>query len=99
MVSFEDWSVVKFPPPDSPVLADSVIVASFAAAPPEAAIVIVSVVAFVVSVIFDPSANVSVSVFESATILFCPETAIVLNIPSAVVVEPPPPETLNFSPP
>ena len=47
--------------------------------PPEAAIVIVSVLAFVVNVIFEPAAKVNVSVTPSATISDCPLTAIVSN--------------------
>ena len=43
------------------------------------AIVTVSEVAFVVSVTLLPAANVNVSDVESATTLFCPDTAIVLN--------------------
>ena len=53
--------------------------------PPEDAIVIVSLVALVVIVTFDPAAKVSVSVELSATTLLWPETAIVLK------VFPPPP--------
>ena len=44
------------------------------------AIVTVSLDALVVNVTFDPAANVSVAVFESATTVSCPLTAIVLTI-------------------
>ena len=54
----------------SPVLADP---------PPAAAKVIVSLLAFVVMVMFVPPTNVRLSVEESATTLSCPDTAIVLN--------------------
>src|SRR5512147_3294647 len=54
--------------------------------PPAAAMVIVSVEAFVVSVMFDPATSVSVSGAASATTSDCPATAIVPN----ACVDPPP---------
>ena len=61
-----------------------------------AAIVTVSLDAFVVSVTLEPAAKVRVSVAESATTLSCPLTAIVLNASlapedaAAVIVTAPP---------
>ena len=46
---------------------------------PEEAIVTESLVAFVVSVMFEPAIRVSVSLLESATTSLCPETATVPN--------------------
>ena len=50
-----------------------------AAPPPPAAIVIVSVPALLVSVIFEPATKVSVSLLESASTLLCPEIDILPN--------------------
>ena len=57
---------------------------------PLAAMVTVSVLSLVVIVTLLPAANVNVSVAESATTLFCPETAIVLKASLAPL--PPPPD-------
>jgi hypothetical protein len=63
---------------------------SDAVPPPAASIVIVSVPAFVVMVMFEPATNVNVSVAESATTELCPATAIVAKLSDAV----PPPATV-----
>jgi hypothetical protein len=51
--------------------------------PPVAAMVIVSVPAFVVIVMFEPATNVNVSVAESATTELCPATAMVAKLSDA----------------
>jgi hypothetical protein len=61
---------------------------SDAVPPPAAAIVIVSVVAFVVMVIFEPATKVNVSVAESAITELCPATAMVAKLSDVV-----PPDT------
>jgi hypothetical protein len=57
---------------------------SDAVPPPAAAIVMVSVPAFVVMVMFDPATKVNVSVAESATTELCPATAMVLKLSEAL---------------
>jgi metal-sulfur cluster biosynthetic enzyme len=63
--------------------ATAMVLKLFAAAPPVAAIVTVSVAASVVMVIFDPATKVRVSVAESATTELCPATAIVAKLSEA----------------
>ena len=59
--------------------------------------VTLSPLALVVIDMFVPATNVKVSVAESATILDCPDTAIVLNV-SVTVPEDPPTSTIESEP-
>ena len=68
-----------------------VAVTAFADIPVVPVIVIVSELAFVVSVIPVPPTSVNVSVEESATTLLCPDIAIVLKLSEAL----PPPEIVE----